>query len=104
MKWHKSEGSLDYNQYRGHQTSTYTDMFGIEYPLFEQSKIYYVTNIGRQRAEILKFLDKKFIEVLEETSMFKYIMIVVRDINEVRQLETELKVNFDCGLLWDGVM
>lgn len=88
--------------YKGPITGIYTDMFGIKYPLYENSKIYYVQNVGQKRQELLEFLVAKNIKVLEEISMFKYIMILIHEPDEAKQLEIELKASFNCTLLRDG--
>ncbi len=88
--------------YRGPRTGIYVDMFDIEWPLHEESKIYYVQNIGQRRQMVLEYLATKNIKVLREESVFKWIEIVILEPEEVRQLEIELKANFGCTLLWDG--
>ena len=92
-----------HKELRGPQTGVYVDMFDIEYPVFEQSKVYYVTNIGQSREEILEFLRDNDIEILEEKSMFKYICIAIQNEPTKIYLSEILKREFDCSLQWEGI-
>lgn len=87
---------------RGPQTSTYTDMFGMDWPMYENSTIYFVTNVGQKRQKVLEYLNSKSIEVLEENSIFGYIEISIPHYQAARVIELELDALFDCKLLWEG--
>lgn len=53
----------------------FIDMFGTEFPQYPQSQVYFITNVGDQRALYLQMLRGNGIEVLEEVSSFKYIKV-----------------------------
>lgn len=89
---------------RGKQTETYTSFGGKDsdgFPIYGDSKVYYVTNVGQDRAEILTLLEDFNVEILEEVSMFKYICIALEK-EEVSNIDTLLRTIFNSPLQWDG--
>jgi len=90
---------------RGPVTCTTTDMFGIDWNLYENSQIWFVTSVDHKpgfRKEVVKFLKSKGLEVLEEKSIFKWIEFVLPDPNKSTTLREELATLFDCGLQQDS--
>ena len=67
-------------KYLGPITGVYVDTFGVEYHIFDKSKLYYIQNVGQHRKVILDYLDmyyKDSVIVIEPNSIFKYIEIAV---------------------------
>ena len=86
---------------RGPITGTYIDMFGQAWDMYDQSKIWFVTNVGQDREEILSYLRAlEEIEILEPNGIFKYIEIAVHNIS-INDLRLVLEKRFDCGLSQD---
>ena len=86
---------------RGEVTHTFIDMFGIEWPQYDNTKIYFITNVGNDRKIILSLLKDLNIEVLEEESIFRYIEIAIDNEEAAATLRKILKEDFDCGLQRD---
>lgn len=89
---------------RGPVTCTYTDMFGIDWDMYENTQIWFVTNVGHDpgfREKVVDFLKSKELEVLEEKSIFKWIEFVLPDKDKSTALGDELATLFDCGLHQD---
>lgn len=81
---------------RGPITWYYTDMFGMDFPIFGDSKLVYISNIGKNRKDCLKWLKENNIEILRNESIFRWILVAPTD----DQIPA-LKEKFGRDLKWD---
>lgn len=79
--------SLDKTQLRGKQTDTYIDMFGIEWPVYSDSRIYWITDCGENRYRDLDVLHHLGVQILEEVSIFNWIEIVVENESQLKKVK-----------------
>ncbi|MBX9690889.1 MAG: hypothetical protein K2Z81_00785 [Cyanobacteria bacterium] len=89
---------------RGPQTGEVIDMSGMAWTEYDDSKVWFVTNVGRDpqgRQSVINFLKDKNIEILEEESIFHYIRITLPDHSQWKSLNEELQQQFDCRLSHD---
>ena len=81
----------------GAPTGTMIDMFGLEWNMYNNSKVYYITNIGDDRDEIISWLETHYpsVRIVEKVSIFKYICITHEDNECIKALEKHITSVFN---------